>query len=95
MGALRVFAANEAMVAGLPRELRRYIGRWANEETADVYVRDTRVAILKGWELMMEAQDKAGCSLGVGKEVPLDLGHREYDVADQPPSCVHELSGRK
>ena len=74
MGCLRVYAPNEAMRAGLPRELRRYIGRWAQEETADTYTRDVREVVVKAWRQMMEKQDSG--SDGIGVRCPVDIRDR-------------------
>eukprot|EP00974_Lingulodinium_polyedra_P025896 2501036-Lingulodinium_polyedra.AAC.1 len=39
---LRLFMPNLAYTKGVPRHLRRYLGRWAKATTADIYTRDHR-----------------------------------------------------
>ena len=42
---------------GLPREVRRYLGKWAAEPTADQYVRDHRHIISQAWTLIANHHD--------------------------------------
>ena len=46
---LRLWMAEMAYQAGLPRELRAHIGQWATEATADTYTRDHRSTTLQIW----------------------------------------------
>jgi hypothetical protein len=46
----RVWMADLAYQCGISRDKRRYIGRWANEATADIYTRDHRTVICQIWQ---------------------------------------------
>ena len=46
---LRVFMADLAYTHNVSSDLRKYIGRWTNSSTADIYTRDHRTAILNIW----------------------------------------------
>ena len=46
LAALRLFMAEWAYRAGIPRFKRKYIGRWADEKTADTYTREHRHCLL-------------------------------------------------
>jgi len=88
LGAMRVFMAEWAYRAGIPRDLRRYIGRWAKEETADVYTREHRHVITRIWrsckdkkELMDKGEE--------GDTVPEDLNDPHY-WEDRPREEKHK-----
>eukprot|EP00971_Amphidinium_carterae_P341191 6479873-Amphidinium_carterae.1 len=53
---LRVFAADLAYAAGISRDSRRYLGRWAEAQTADVYTRDHRTVVSNIWSEMLRSQ---------------------------------------
>ena len=70
---LRVFMADQAYKAGVSRDQRRYIGRWANESMADTYTRDHRRVITNIWTEVMKQEERSG------KEyIPEDLDHPYY-----------------
>eukprot|EP00971_Amphidinium_carterae_P343381 6483112-Amphidinium_carterae.2 len=54
---LRVFAADLAYTVGIPRDARRYLGRWSEEHTADVYTRDHRTVVTSIWEAIVTKQE--------------------------------------
>ena len=45
----RVFMPELAFQAGIPREHRRYLGRWQHEAMADNYTREHRTVVTKIW----------------------------------------------
>eukprot|EP00971_Amphidinium_carterae_P330947 6464260-Amphidinium_carterae.1 len=53
---LRVFAADLVYAAGISRDSRRYLGRWAEAQTADVYTRDHRTVVSNIWSEMLRNQ---------------------------------------
>lgn len=75
---LRVFMAEQAYQAGIPRDQRRYIGRWASDQTADVYTREHRSVILNIWQQVMK---KGGTKQTA--HVPEDLTAPYYDLGAQ------------
>jgi len=52
---LRVWLPDLAYRLNLPRDLRRYLGRWAQENTADTYTRDHRTALTNIWNKVTHA----------------------------------------
>ena len=50
LSGLRVFMADLAYRIQVPRDLRRYIGRWASDSMADIYTRDHREVVVKIWD---------------------------------------------
>ena len=49
LAAFRVFMPNLAFQMQVSRERRRYLGRWASEETADTYTREHRNVVFGIW----------------------------------------------
>ena len=76
---LRVFMAEQAYQSGIPRDLRRYIGRWAHESLADTYTRDHRTVITKIWETVLTTPEK-----NTGRLVPADLEHGYWRLQQLP-----------
>ena len=74
LAAMRVFMAEWAYKAGVPRDLRRYIGRWASENTSDTYTREHRQIILKIWNQVTPKRDL----MEKINEVPEDLKDPHY-----------------
>lgn len=72
---LRVFMAEQAYQAGVPRDQRRYIGRWASDQTADVYTREHRSVILSIWQKVTQASGTTKATY-----VPQDLDAPYYDL---------------
>ena len=85
---LRVFAANEAYVCGVPRTIRKSIGNWISEKTADVYVRDHRRVMHMVWNLIGQKHDTAGCT--EGRPTPYNLRTSALDL----PSPADEAKKR-
>eukprot|EP00971_Amphidinium_carterae_P349962 6491317-Amphidinium_carterae.1 len=85
---LRVFAPDLAYSLGVPRDERQYLGRWAQESTADIYTRNHRAVITGIWDKLMASttpvmehdtsEDIHGAEYGFEvppSPVPSDLGH--------------------
>ena len=49
LGSLRVWMPDLAYQAGVARDRRRYLGRWAFDSTADVYTREHRAVVTDIW----------------------------------------------
>ena len=77
---LRVFMAEQAYQAGVSRDLRRYIGRWASDSTADVYTREHRKVIVNIWKEVTNKDTAAEA-----KMVPLDVAAPYYDIEPAKP----------
>ena len=78
----RVWMADLAYQANIPRDQRRYIGRWASESTADTYTREHRTVICNIWQQVLRSPDLA-LTQG-GHEVPEDLEADYYEIALTP-----------
>jgi hypothetical protein len=76
---LRLWMAEAAFQQNLPRELRRYCGRWANENTADVYTRDHRGVIHNIWRQVTSALKT---TMEMDNEVPIESSDVHYDLDD-------------
>ncbi|CAE8724902.1 unnamed protein product, partial [Polarella glacialis] len=72
----RVFFADWAFQAGVSRDRRRYIGRWASEATADAYTREHRSVVCQIWKEVTPRTDK----LRAGHSAPEDLNQRDYQL---------------
>ena len=72
--------AEQAYQAGVPRDLRRYIGRWAHESVADTYTRDHRSVIGKIWDQVLGAEESLG---NEQKLVPQDLNDPHWGLETQ------------
>ncbi|CAE8639227.1 unnamed protein product [Polarella glacialis] len=70
----RVFFADWAFQAGITRDRRRYIGRWASEATADEYTREHRSVVCDIWNEVTPQTDK----IQAGYAAPEDLNHKDY-----------------
>ena len=92
LSGLRVFMADLAYRLQIPRDLRRYIGRWATDSMADVYTRDHRDVVVKIWQQVQTAVgigQSAGQIWPSNKEtVPTNLSASHYrldpSVTDTP-----------
>ena len=56
---LRLWAAEMAYQTQVPRDLRRYIGHWSQESTADTYTREHSSIITKIWTHIFDKYDEA------------------------------------
>eukprot|EP00971_Amphidinium_carterae_P147613 2925703-Amphidinium_carterae.2 len=65
LASLRVFAANLAYSVGISRDARRYLGRWADEKTANVYTRDHRTVVAGIWDALLTSHgvDTPSCDM--------------------------------
>ena len=64
LASFRVWIADLAYQANIEREKRRYIGRWAQESTADTYTREHRQVICNIWdEILTNMHNLKGCLL--------------------------------
>ena len=54
---LRLWAAEMAYRAQVPRDLRKYIGHWSQEETADTYTREHAIIVTKIWNHIFDNYD--------------------------------------
>ena len=87
LAGLRVFMPELAFRHGIPRDQRRYLGRWMNDTMADTYTREHKNVVYKIWETIMNAP--AGCEEEKdlkenGVTVPVEITSAHYDLA-QPP----------
>ncbi|CAE8611579.1 unnamed protein product [Polarella glacialis] len=72
----RVFFADWAFQAGITRDRRRYIGRWASEATADEYTRERRSVVCDIWNEVTPQTDK----IRAGYSATEDLNHKDYKL---------------
>ena len=82
---LRLWAAEMAYQTKVPRDLRKYIGHWSQEETADTYTREHASIITKIWAHIFDQYDSADLRPG---DRPVDPSHEEYmgeDVGTAAP----------
>ena len=56
---LRVWAAEMAYQAQVPRDLRRYIGHWSQEKTADTYTREHAKIVTQIWRHIFDNYEMA------------------------------------
>jgi len=75
LGSLRVWMPDLAYQAGVPRDRRRYLGRWAFDSTADVYIREHRAVVTDIWQEVLKKMPTLAQSQG---RVP------ESDSQDEP-----------
>ncbi|CAE8639058.1 unnamed protein product [Polarella glacialis] len=75
----RVFFTDWAFQAGISRDRRRYIGRWANEITADTYTREHRAVVCSIWKEVAPQTDK----IRAGRPAPEDLNRKDYELEAQ------------
>ncbi|CAE8643037.1 unnamed protein product [Polarella glacialis] len=76
----RVFFADWAFQAGITKDRRRYIGRWASEATADEYTRERRSVVCDIWNEVTPQTDK----IRAGYAAPEDLNHKDYMLRPDP-----------
>ena len=74
MASWRVLIPEWASKADLPRELRRWLGRWREDSMADNYTRDHRGKII---EIMSLLQGKENL-MGTSSEVPEDISDDHF-----------------
>ena len=82
---LRVWLADLAYQAGVSRENRRYIGRWASESTADTYTREHRTVIKSIWATVTEVP------IPPSRSVPVDLQHQDWGLSAPAPQQQPEV----
>ena len=70
----RVFIPEWSNVADIPRELRRWLGRWREDSMADSYTRNHRGEILKIMALLKGKEDL----MNTYGEAPIDLTSEHY-----------------
>eukprot|EP00971_Amphidinium_carterae_P007383 146579-Amphidinium_carterae.1 len=94
LASLRVFAANLAYSVGVSRDARRYLGRWANEKTADVYTRDHRTVVARVWDAILTSHNTStppGQVSSASSQGPEQEAHAGPDSASHiteiPPSA--------
>ena len=84
----RVFMPELAFQAGIPRDQRRYLGRWQHENMADQYTREHRNVILDIWSEVCRRRDHGDLStVAMGQQVPCNLTDDHYDI---PHSNFHK-----
>ena len=64
--------------------LRRYLGNWMTESTADVYTREKRNVAVKVWKAVANGMDEI-CTLG--RMVREDLNHPDWDGSPLLPEA--------
>ena len=79
LASFRVWMADLAYQANISRDKRRYIGRWASENTADTYTREHRQVICNIWDEVIQKID----TIKGGRSVPEDLHHEEWHCASR------------
>ena len=77
LAGLRVFAPNQAFALGISQEKRRARGRWAESQTAEVYVRDHRKVVEEIWHHIAKA-NRADQKVVAPLEVPISLSSSYY-----------------
>ena len=83
LSGLRVYMPEMAYRIQIPRDQRRYLGRWASDSMADVYTREHREIIVKIWQ---EVQAKLGCTTTPppsSAPVPVNLSASFYDLDER------------
>ncbi len=85
---LRLWMAEAAFQHNIPREQRRYIGRWANENTADVYTRDHRLVINNIWKAV--TRNMSTITIRTDYEVPAETTDTHYELEDEPHDLTTE-----
>ena len=80
---LRVWMADLAYQMQIPRDQRRYIGRWASETTADTYTREHRKVICDIWTHVAQNLS-ATTNLHSHREVPENISSPHYKLDDEP-----------
>ena len=83
LAGMRVFMPEWAFKAEIPRDLRRYIGRWAQEATSDVYTREHRGIVTRIWHKVIPRREL----MENLAEVPLDI--RDPHYMDNPATWVY------
>ncbi|CAE6949120.1 GIP [Symbiodinium sp. CCMP2592] len=82
LSSFRVFMPNLAFQMGVPREQRRYLGRWQGDSMADVYTREHRSVVLSIWkEVLSKPQPNAEDGV---QFVPEDLDAPYYKLSEEP-----------
>jgi hypothetical protein len=84
----RVFMPELSYQAGVPRHLRQYLGRWANDPIADRYTRDHRPVIQKIWGDIMKLDLnnlQRNYEDAVEHLVPVDITDKHYDLDEIKP----------
>jgi hypothetical protein len=76
LAGLRVFMPELAYQTGIPRDRRRYLGRWLAENMADTYTREHRTVIGGIWKQALEF-DK---DLPDNDMAPTELTAKHYDL---------------
>ena len=88
LSGLRVFMADLAYRIQVPRDLRRYIGRWASDSMADIYTRDHREVVVKIWDqvktsLGTSSAGTAPLNPEPDQPVPVNLSAGHYNLAEE------------
>ena len=81
LAAMRVFMAEWAYKAGVPRGIRKDIGRWSQEKTSEVYTREHRHNIKKIWDFCVPKRHL----MENFEEVPCNIDDEHYWGNDPPP----------
>ena len=74
----RVLMAELAFLALVPGHLRKYIGNWAKDTTADVYTREKRAVVAKIYAQVIPYINELDQTCP-GRQVRIDLAHSEWD----------------
>jgi hypothetical protein len=82
----RVWAADMAYQMNIDRSLRKYIGNWAHESTADVYTREHRTVICNIWDIITKGIHKNE-ALTHSRTVPEDLEHEFWETGPAATSA--------
>ncbi len=80
---LRLWAAEMAYQADVPRDQRKYIGQWSSENTADIYTRDHRTVITNIWSTITDRLDKLYAK--ARDAPPEEITHEAFDTETAPP----------
>jgi hypothetical protein len=78
---LRLWAAEMAFATNVPRDLRKYIGQWSQETTADTYTREHGLIITQIWDHIWAGYDQAQDKT---RETPqVEPTHQDY-IGESP-----------
>ena len=75
---LRVLMSELAFLALVPGSLRKYLGNWAKDTTADIYTREKRAVVSKIYDKIIPFVQHLNPS-STGRQVRVDLDHEEWD----------------
>jgi hypothetical protein len=84
---LRLWTAEMAFQTQVPRDLRRYIGHWSQENTADTYTREHSSIITKTWTHIFEKYD----SVKPRDQLSPDLADPMYFLETDTPDGTEKL----